>query len=128
MKKDISPVAHFNELGPQQDFVNYNKPALHNAPTDKQTKANLDKLLDNNKDAFADDERQIGTIPLIEMTTDTGDHLPTAEKPYTLALKHYDWVKRRLTNCLKQESLGRAIQAVSSHCSCAQGWWWEDFV
>ena len=45
LKKDLSPVTHINELSPQQDFVNYNKPALQDAPIDKQTKADLDKLL-----------------------------------------------------------------------------------
>ena len=84
LKKDLSPVTHINELGPQQDFVNYNKPALQDAPIDKQTKADLHKLLDNNKDVFAEDARQIGTAPLIEMTIDTGDHPPIATNPYTL--------------------------------------------
>ena len=63
LKKDLSPVTHINELGPQQDFVKYNKPALQDAPIDKQAKADLDKLLDSNKDASAEDERQIGTPP-----------------------------------------------------------------
>ena len=27
------------------------------------------------------------------MTTDTGDHPLIAKKPYTIAIKHYDWVK-----------------------------------
>ena len=49
LKKDLSPVTHINELGPQQDFVNFNKPALQDAPIDKQTRADLGKLLDNNK-------------------------------------------------------------------------------
>ena len=35
LKKDLSPVTHINELGPQ-DFVSYNKPALQNAPIDRQ--------------------------------------------------------------------------------------------
>ena len=87
----MSPVTHINELGPQQHFVNYIKPALQDSPIDKQTKGDLDKLLDNNKDVFAEDERQIGTTPFIEMTTDTGDYLPIAKNPYILALKHYDW-------------------------------------
>ena len=81
MKKDFSPVIHINELGPQQDFVNYNKPALQDAPIDKWTKAGLDKLLDKNKDTFAEDERQIGTTPLTEVTIDTWDYLPIAKKP-----------------------------------------------
>ena len=37
LKKDLSPVTHINELGPQQDFVNYNKPAVQDAQIDKQT-------------------------------------------------------------------------------------------
>ena len=101
MKKDISPVTPINELGPQQDFVTYNKPALQDAPITKQTKADLDKLLDNIKDAFAEDKRQIDKTPLIEMTTDTGDHLPIAKKPYSLALKHYDWVKEETEKLLE---------------------------
>ena len=64
-KNDLSCVTHINELGPQQDFVNYNKPALQGAPIDKQTKADIDKLFDNNKGAFAEDEKQIGTTPLL---------------------------------------------------------------
>ena len=35
LKKDPSPATHINELGPQQDFVNYNKPALWDAPIDR---------------------------------------------------------------------------------------------
>ena len=101
LKKDVSPVTHINELGPQQDFVKHNKPALQNAPIDKQTKDDLDKLLDNNKDALAEDERQIGTTPLIEMTIDTGNHPPIAKKPCTIALKQYDWVKEEINKLLE---------------------------
>ena len=86
LKKDLSFVTHINGLGPQLD---------------KQTKADLDKLLDKNKNEFAEDERQIGTTPLIEMTIDTGDHPPIAKKLYTLALKHYDWVKKEIDKLLE---------------------------
>ena len=34
LKNDLSPVTHINELGPQEGFVNYNKPALQDAPID----------------------------------------------------------------------------------------------
>ena len=66
-----------------------------------ETKPDLDKLLDINIDAFAEDERQIGTTPLLEMTIDTGNHPPIAKKPYTLALKHYDWVKEEIDKLLE---------------------------
>ena len=35
------------------------------------------------------------------MTIDTGDHPPIAKKPYTLALKHYDWVKEEIDKLLE---------------------------
>ena len=101
MKKALSPVIQINELGPQQGFVNYNNPDLYDAPTDKQTKADHGKLFDNNKDAFADDERQIGTTTLIEMTIDTGDYPPITKKPYTLALKQYDCMKDEIDKLLE---------------------------
>ena len=101
LRKDLSPVTHINEVSPQKDFFNYNKPVLQDAPFDKQIKADLDKLLDNNKDAFAEDERQIGTTTFIEMNINTGDHPPIAEKPYTIALRHYDWVKEEIDKLLE---------------------------
>ena len=101
LKKALFPVTHINELGPQQDFVNYNKPALQDAPVTKQKKADLDKLLDSNKETFAEDERQIDTKPFIEMTIDTGDHPPVVKKPHTLALKHYDWVEEEIDKLLE---------------------------
>ena len=99
-KKDFYPV-QINEVGPQQDYVHYRKPCLLDAPVDKQTKHDLERLLEENHDAFAEDERQIGTTPLIKMSIDTGDHPPIAKKPYALALKHYNWVRDEIDKLLK---------------------------
>ena len=85
-KGEYFPV--INEIGPQQDFFKYKKPELQDASIDTQIKIDLEKLLEANKDSFAEDERQIGTTPLIKMSIDTGDHPPIAKKPYTLAIKH----------------------------------------
>ena len=48
LKKDLSPVSHINELGPQ-DFVNYNKPALQDAPIDNRQKLTLTNYLTTTK-------------------------------------------------------------------------------
>ena len=69
--------------------------------TDRQD--DLEKMLKANEDAFATDERQIGTTPLIKMEIDTGDHPPIAKKPNTLALKHMTESRRKLINSLRQE-------------------------
>ena len=44
----------------------------------------------------------IGRTNLITMEIDTSDSLPSAKKPYTLPLIHYEWVQQEI------ESLGRA--------------------
>ena len=99
-KKDFYPV-QINEVGPQHDYVHYRKPSLLDAPVDKQTKHDLERLLEENHDAFAEDERQIGITPLIKMSIDTSDHPPIAKKPYALALKHYNWVRDEIDKLLK---------------------------
>ena len=101
-KKDFYPV-QINEVGPQQDYVHYRKPSLLDAQVNKQTRHDLERLLEENHDAFAEDERQIGTTPLIKMSIDTCDHLPIAKKPYALALKYYDWVRDEIDKLLKAE-------------------------
>ena len=38
---------------------------------------------------------------LIKMSIDTGDHPPIAKKPYTLAIKHHEWVKEEINKLLE---------------------------
>ena len=99
-KKDFYPV-QINKVGPQHDYVHYRKSSVLDAPVDKQTRHDLERLLEENHDAFAEDVRQIGTASLIKMSIDTGDHPPIAKKPYALALKHYDWVRDEIEKLLK---------------------------
>ena len=35
------------------------------------------------------------------MSIDTSDHPPIAKRPYTLALKHYDWVRGEIDKLLE---------------------------
>ena len=35
------------------------------------------------------------------MSIDTGDHPPIAQKPYTLAIKHHEWVKEEIDKLLE---------------------------
>ena len=99
-RKDFYPT-QVNEVGPQYDFMHYKKPSLLDALVNKHTKDDLEKLLEVSHDAFAKDERQIGTTPFLKMSIDTGKHSPTAKKPYALALKHYDWVRDEIDKLLE---------------------------
>ena len=100
MKDEILNIG-INELGPQEDFVQFVKPKLQDAPVNAKVWQDLEKLLDENSKAFATDETEIGTTPLIEMSIDTGDHPPIAKRPYTLALKHYEWARQEIDKLLK---------------------------
>ena len=60
---------------------------------DSTTQQQLDFLLRTFKDQFAKDETTIGTTPLTQISIDTGDSDPISQKPYPVAMKHYQWVK-----------------------------------
>ena len=99
--KENHPGIGIHEIGPQDDFVKYEKPKLQDAPVDINILADLEKLFEENKNAFAHNETEIGTTPLITMSIDTGDHEPIAKRPYTLALKHYEWARKEIDKLLK---------------------------
>ena len=60
--------------------------------TDEQQKAFKD-LCTEFIDIFSTDSGDIGKTPLLEVEIDTGDSLPITQKPYTLPLKHTEWVQ-----------------------------------
>ena len=46
---------------------------------------------------------------LVEMEIDTGNHPPIASKPYTLPLKHYDWVQKEIETLERAGIIERSI-------------------
>ena len=50
---------------------------------------NLELLLQEYELQFTKDETSIGTTPLTSMTIDTGTSDPLSQKPYPIAMKHY---------------------------------------
>ena len=100
LKDNISTVNKITDTA-LDEFASHKKPKLQDGPIDQKTKLDLEQLLEKNKDAFAEDERQIGTRPLITMSIDTGDQPPVAKRPYTLALKHHDWVRAEIDKLLE---------------------------
>ena len=57
-------------------------------------------MLGTFKDQFAKDKMTIGTTPLTQMSFDTGDSAPVSQKPYPVAMKHYNWVKEEVDKLL----------------------------
>ena len=54
----------------------------------------LNQLMETFKSQFAQDETIIGTTDLTKMQIDMGDSEPVSQKPYHIAMKHYDWVRK----------------------------------
>ena len=65
---------------------------------DSTTQQQLDYLLGTFKDQFMKDETTIGTIPLTQMSIDSD---PVSQKPYPIAMKHYQWVKEEIDKLLE---------------------------
>ena len=64
--------------------------------------AKLEALLKEYASQFTQDETSIGTTPLTEMMIDTGTSEPMSQKPYLIAMKHYQWVKNEIEKLLMQ--------------------------
>ena len=84
-------------------------PPRHDISTSVQN--SLTSLLEEYDSQFAQDETSIGTTMLTSMPIDTGNTDPVSQKPYPIAMKHYDWVKSKI------EKLLAAKVICSSHSS-----------
>ena len=60
----------------------------------------LDALLQEYESRFTKDETSVGTTPLTSMTIVTGASDPISQKPYPIAMKHYQWVKEEIEKLL----------------------------
>ena len=83
-------------------------PPHHKISTHVQN--SLELLLKEYESQFAQDEMSIGTTPLTSMSIDTGTADPVSQKPYPIAMKHYDWVKHEIEKLL-------AAKVICSSCS-----------
>ena len=71
---------------------------------------NLKLLLQEYESQFTKDKTTIGTTPLMSMTIDTGTANPVSQKPYPIAMKHYQWVK---------DEIEKLLTAKVIHTSCS---------
>ena len=62
----------------------------------EETKEKFHKLCDRYDQIISKGSADIGKTLLVEMDIDTGDSPPIACRPYTLPLKHHDWVKKEI--------------------------------
>ena len=56
----------------------------------------FEELCDECGEAFSKNNKDIGRTKLVKMDIDTGDSPLVSLRPYTLPLKHYEWVQREI--------------------------------
>ena len=74
----------------------------------------FDKLCEKYDDIISKNSSDIGKTMLVEMEIDTGNHPPIASKPYTLPLKHYDWVQKEIETLEQAGIIERSISPWAS--------------
>ena len=74
----------------------------------------FDKLCEMFDDIISKNSGDIGKTMLVEMEIDTGNYPPIASKPYTLPLKHYDWVQKEIETLEQAGIIERSISPLAS--------------
>ena len=54
------------------------------------------ELCEEYGEAFSKNNEDISRTKLVKMDIDTGNSPPVSSRPYTLPLKHYEWVQREI--------------------------------
>ena len=96
------------------DIDVHRKVELQDADISEEQREAFKDLCTEFKDIFSTDSGDIGKTPLLEVEIDTGDSPPITQKPYTLPLKHTEWVQRELEIL---EKAGVIVRSVSPWAS-----------
>ena len=96
------------------DIEIHRKVNLQDADVSDEHQQAFQDLCHEFKDIFSVDSGDIGKTPLVEMEINTGDSPPITQKPYTLPLKHAEWVQKELEIL---EKAGVIVRSVSPWAS-----------
>ena len=96
------------------DVPAHRKVILENKNISSQTRAAFEQLCEKYDEVISKNSGDIGKTMLIEMEIDTGNHPPVASKPYTLPLKHYEWVQREIETLERAGIIERSISPWAS--------------
>ena len=110
---DISEVIESDFLISLRDIYPNRKVEPQDANIKESMKVAFEILCDQQHEAFSKNN-DIGCTQLIEMEIDTGDSLPVAQSPYTMTLKHYDWVQQEIKTLEKSGVIERSLSRWAS--------------
>ena len=111
---ELSEIVDSDFLISPGDIYPNRKVELEDADIKEATKVSFEALCEQQHEAFSKNNKDIGRMQLIEMEIDTGDNLPVAQSPYTLPLKHYDWVHQEIETLEKSGVIERSLSRWAS--------------
>ena len=111
---ELSEVVDLDFLISPGDIYPNRKVELEDTDVKEATKVSFEALCKQQHEAFSKNNKDIGRTQLIEMEIDTGDSLPVAQSPYTLPLKHYDWVRQEIETLEKSGVIERSLSRWAS--------------
>ena len=111
---ELSEVVDLDFLISPGDIYPNRKVELEDADIKEVTRVSFEALCEQQHEAFSKNNKDIGHTQLIEMEIDTGDSLPVAQSPYTLPLKHYDWVRQEIETLEKSGVIERSLSRWAS--------------
>ena len=92
----------------------HRKVKLKSKLTEEDTAQKFDELCDRFPEIFLKSNKDIGKTNLITMDIYTEDHPPICQKPYTLALKHYEWVQKEVEQLERAGIITRSVSPWAS--------------
>ena len=87
---------------------------LKDAPISEETKDKFNNLCNKFDCIISKGSGDIGKTLLVEMDIDTGNSPPIASRPYTLPLKHYEWVRNEITTLERAGIITKSISPWAS--------------
>ena len=90
------------------------KVKLEDAEISEGTRKKFEEMCERHPEAFSKNNKDIGRTTLIKMEIDTGDSLPVAQNPYTLPLKHHEWVRKEIETLEKAGVIERSLSPWAS--------------
>ena len=78
------------------DVPDHNKVHLQDKEISADVHQRFEELCEEYGEAFFKHNEDIGRTKLVKMNIDTGDSPPVSLRPYTLPLKHYEWVQKEI--------------------------------
>ena len=112
--EEIQEVIESDFLISPGDIYPSRKVQLQDAEVSEETLQKFELLCEEQHEAFSKNNQDIGKTQLIEMEIDTGASVPLAQSPYTLPLKHYDWVRKEIETLEKAGVIERSLSPWAS--------------